>query len=67
MAKIFWTVWLLVLVVWSWVFTRLLDQVSNIVINVNQFVVAFVPSELLFVFIMLWFGLWFRVYQAVKS
>jgi hypothetical protein len=65
MAKIFWSIWLLVLVLGLATYSGLISKTVELVSNFNQYVIVFIPSELLFVFLLVWFWLSFRIYQTL--
>ena len=65
MAKMFWSIWLLVVILWLSSYTGLLLKLSVLISNFNKYVIAFIPSELLFLFVLIWFWLAFKVYQSV--
>jgi len=66
MAKIFWRIWLLVVLLWWVAYSWMINWIIEVISNFNSNVVVFIPSELLFIFWIIWFWLAFKIYQAFK-
>ena len=66
MGKIFWSIWLLVLVLWTATYSGLITESINLINNFNNNVVVFLPSEFKIFILLVGFGLIYKIYQSVK-